>query len=121
MAPLHMQFCQYHQKNKKKKKKEGRERRETAKEKEKKRELPQRTQAVVFAETDEAESHRKQAGVHEEGDGIVRRIQLRSASEGRDACDDQSQQGGRAEGGFGAGGGHYVLSLCGVKWKNVKS
>lgn len=58
------------------------------------------TKAVVFAEPDQTEADGEHAGMHEDGDGVVRRFELRGVSigGGGETCIDVAQHGGRAEG-----------------------
>lgn len=64
------------------------------------------TKTVIFAEADETEADREHAGVHEDGDGVVRRLELRGVGSGGETSIDIAQHDGGAEreSGHGVGG-----------------
>lgn len=55
------------------------------------------TKTVIFAEANETEADREHAGVHEDGDGVVRRLELRGVGSGGETGIDIAQHDGGAE------------------------
>lgn len=63
------------------------------------------TETVVFAESDQTEADREHAGMYEDGDGVLRRFELRGVGIGSGETGfNVAQHGGRTEGESGHGG-----------------
>lgn len=70
------------------------------------------TETVVFTEPDQTEADGEHAGVYEDGDGVLRRFELRGVGiGGGETGFNVAQHGGCAEWESGHGGGRWLLVL----------